>query len=403
MMSQPPVLAESSEFQSALRAVVVLMAIAAAVWLSYELYRLVWQPEKIGFYTVHPGAIDLELRFHEVRGWFAGQAVYQEMKGALYPPASYAMLWPLLGWIGHEHVAASWAFTSVLALAWLVWLVVRESGAETRLERVFVALMPLSAYATGATIGNGQLVVHLLPAMLASLLMLRSDGLSWAKELLAALLFVVSLTKPQLSAPFFWIFVFYPGRLRPAALVAGLYLLLTWLASLAQPVGAVQLFADWVGQIRSISSTAEVAWSNYNAQSVLLIAGWGESSLLFSLLMLLGMGLWVYVHRNRDIWLLLGALGYGTHFFTYHLWYDDLVIVPAMIALFRIAKSAPVGGGRVAGGILACTLPFMVAPGAHFLLPQPWVEVYMLCQSAVWTAGLAFLMAHAHRHAGRPK
>ena len=64
-------------------------------------------------------------------------------------------------------------------------LVLRESKAITPLERVFVALMPLSMYATGATIGNGQLIIHLLPALLFGLLLLYSRPSGWRTDLLA--------------------------------------------------------------------------------------------------------------------------------------------------------------------------------------------------------------------------
>ena len=43
------------------------------------------------------GAIDLKQRYHEVLAWFSGETVYGEIHTAVYPPASYTMLWPFLG------------------------------------------------------------------------------------------------------------------------------------------------------------------------------------------------------------------------------------------------------------------------------------------------------------------
>jgi len=70
----------------------VVLAIAAGVWLSYEFWRLLFQRGEWG-------AIDLAARYREVQGWFAGIGVYWEYSSAVYPPATYAMLWPLLGWV----------------------------------------------------------------------------------------------------------------------------------------------------------------------------------------------------------------------------------------------------------------------------------------------------------------
>ena len=116
--------------------------------------------------------------------------------------------------------------TTVAALSWLVRWSLRESKAITPLERVFVALMPLSMYATGATIGNGQLIIHLLPALLFGLLLLHSRPSGWRTDLLAAFLILLTLVKPTVSVPFFWI-VLFAVRVRPAVLVALGYIGLT--------------------------------------------------------------------------------------------------------------------------------------------------------------------------------
>ena len=118
----------------------------------------------------------------------------------------------------------------MVALVWLVRIVVRESGAATRLERAFVALIPLSMYATGATIGNGQLTVHILPALLTGLLLLSQKRSGWGRDALAAALILLSLVKPAVSIPFFWIVLFVPGRLRPAILVTFGYVAVTFFA-----------------------------------------------------------------------------------------------------------------------------------------------------------------------------
>ncbi|MGH7960477.1 MAG: glycosyltransferase 87 family protein, partial [Candidatus Binatia bacterium] len=197
---------------------VVLMAIAALVWLTYEFWRLLW-PSPPVWRSSPSGAVDLRLRHVEVQRWFAGLPVYSVLPSALYPPASYVILGPLLGWLALTPARWLWAVTTLVMLAWLVSLTIRASGAQTRLERVFVAFIPLSMYATGATIGNGQVIVHLLPLLVAGLLMLDDTQCAWREDVIAAVLILLALVKPSISAPFFWIVLFVPGRLRPALLV----------------------------------------------------------------------------------------------------------------------------------------------------------------------------------------
>ena len=48
-------------------------------------------------------------------------------------------------------------------------LMVRQSRAQGLQQRLFIALLVPSIYATGATIGNGQLVIHILPFLITAL------------------------------------------------------------------------------------------------------------------------------------------------------------------------------------------------------------------------------------------
>jgi hypothetical protein len=68
-----------------------LMALVALVWLGYGTWRLLWQPSPTG-------AGDLAQRWIEVRDMFAGHDVYLSNGNATYPPATIAILWPILSW-----------------------------------------------------------------------------------------------------------------------------------------------------------------------------------------------------------------------------------------------------------------------------------------------------------------
>lgn len=121
------------------------------------------------------GAVDLALRYHEVQLWFAGNSVFSEQSNAMhavYPPASYAMLWPLMGWLEFPYARAVAALVLAVAAGWLVIVLVKESSAETRLERTFIALLFLSMYATGFSIGHGQLTIYSVWGLVTGLTLL---------------------------------------------------------------------------------------------------------------------------------------------------------------------------------------------------------------------------------------
>ena len=62
-----------------------------------------------------------------------------------------------------------------------------------------------------------------------------------------------------------------------------------------------------------------------------------------SLLALMILGFWVYRYRRADIWILMGVTALVARFWTYHMWYDDLLILLPMVALFRIANQRRAG------------------------------------------------------------
>lgn len=73
-----------------------VMAMAVIFIVASTLKRTIYEFNRQLFERGMRGAIDLKLRYDEVQVWFSGEPVYGEMKGAMYPPASYTMLFPFL-------------------------------------------------------------------------------------------------------------------------------------------------------------------------------------------------------------------------------------------------------------------------------------------------------------------
>jgi hypothetical protein len=368
-----------------LRAAVAVLALFALLKLGSEFWRLVWDT---GVY----GAIDLHLFHTQVHRWFARLPVYAELRNATYPPASYPILWPLVGWLDFEPVRWLWAGSSVVMLGWLAWVIVKESGADTPLERALVALLLLSMNATGVTIGNGQLIVHCLPVLLTGLLVLRRGRGEWRDDLLAASLILVALVKPNITAFFFWAVLLCPGRLRPAVLVVCGYLALTLFAAAIQGAGVPALIAGW---LRNCSGVAAAGYGHL--QVWLADVGLARWSIPASLSVLVLFGVWTYVHCGADVWLILGVTGIVARVAIYHLVYDDLLMLLPMVALFRITKRGGLADSSdvVAGVLLTVLVLAMLAPARLQFPSSPWLPLFAAGHVSVWLVVLLFLLRQA--------
>jgi hypothetical protein len=378
-----------------MRAAIVIMAIASLVWLGYQFWRLLWGSAPI-WHTSPTGAVDLKALHRLVHEWFAGRPVYRELPSAVHPPATYVLLWPLLGWLDVAPARWLWAVSTVVALTALVYVVVQESRADSSLERAFMALIPCSIYATGAAIGNGQLIVHLLPMMLVGLLMLHRKRAERQAHLLASALILATLVKPPISVPFLWLVLFVPRSPGPVSLVVLGYSILTLFAVSFQDSTLTVLLHNWL--FRSSSVAVTTGHGNVaNLHVWLGSVGLKEWIFPTSLALLLALGLWSYRYRHIDIWILMSVTSFIARFWTYHRWYDDALILLPIVTLFRIAKRRPSNQAEdvIAGGLLGATLLLMLAPGGLFLLPPPWNTVYVFGQVIVWIVTLVFLLGQA--------
>jgi hypothetical protein len=373
--------------------IIGVTAIIAAVRMGYEFWRLISM-------TGPDGAIDLRLRYNEVLSWFSGQTVYQDPSRAGYAPASYVMLWPFVGWLDFRQVRWLWAATSALALGGLICLVVKEIGAKTTLERSFWILMLLSVYPMAITIGNGQLGIHIILAIIGCVLILLPERkVSFGGDLLAAVLFVFALTKLNFTIPFLWVVLLVPGRLRPIMLTGLGYGALTLLAVSMRSEPVWILFSDFfhmTSELVNRQSGAHLA----NFMTALGLEEWVS---LGSVVFLGILGIWVNGNRHADLWILLGVSGIVARLWTYHRMYDDLLILLPMIALYRVAKQGYQvnRGSGIAGILFVCGWIGLEMPGTLGRMSFPWNLPYDIGQTIIWSAMLVFLIIYA-RQTKRP-
>jgi hypothetical protein len=371
-----------------LRLACAVMAVLAALKLGDEFRRLLLD-------TGHNGAVDTRIFNQLVREWFEGRPLYQDLVPAVHPPATYVLLWPLLGWLDFTPARWLWAVTSVATLGWLVYLIVRESGADTRLEYLFVALLALSMNATGVTIGNGQLIVHILPMLLCALLLLHRGPGRWNVRLLTVGMLLFTLVQPTITAPFLWIALFTGGGLVTTALITLGYAGLTLFAGSFQESTVMVLARGWMERATAVAVAGGYAnlhmWLAYFDLQVWIL--WA------SLLAFAALGFWIYQHRKGDFWILLGVTALVARLWAHHRVYDDVLILLPMVALFRIAKSkASSEGTSIATGLLlGATILAMLAPARWEHFPWPWSLVFTGGHTVVWVSVLGFLLDRARR------
>lgn len=364
-----------------------VLMLAAMTWRWADSFpKLLWSKD-------WSAAYDLKSRHLEVATWFSGSPVYGVIESADYPMASYVLLWPFMGWLSLTSSRWLWGALAVLALLGTGYLLIRETKAADRREQLFVFLLPLSFYPLSSGLSMGQMITHLLPLLLISLLRLDREGASWGRDALSAILFLLSLVKPQIAAPFFWILLFRPGRFRPAAMVLSGYVLLTMLAISFQPAGAADLFRGWLSQ------RGMVHWEDGYASVYFWVKSLGKDSLAMpaSLLVLGLLGAWVWRRRRGDPWLLLGVAACVSRLWVHHRIYDDLIVLVAMVALYRAARWMP----RALEARTAAALLFflnwatMLAPvsGVLNVARMTWFgQLVTTWLSLLWLSTLGFLI-----------
>jgi hypothetical protein len=371
------------------------MVIAAVHRLTNETWRLLHDPSP-------DGATDLRLQWDSVRRWFGGGPVYGDIMTDNHPPASWLMLWPLLGWPSLETARWLWAIATLPALlALVVWTIV-GCEATTPLERIVVGLVPLSMFATSATIGNGQLIIHVLAVLVPAILLLRDSSgpdrrvpANWARELTAVTLFVVAMVKPTLTLPFCCLVVALPWRIRPALLVAVGYAAITFAASAFRDATAVELMLEWLARGTSSAVRGAGTGGYGNLLSWFGRIGLSDFGATAGALLVVAMGAWALFRRRADVWLLMGVCALVARLWTYHRLYDDLLILLPMIALYRVAAAASGPSDRqrvVAGMLLGVTWALSLAPARVLAWPGLPSELLAGASSFAWVADGIFLI-----------
>ncbi len=361
------------------RVLAVVLLAAATTWrLSNEGLRFFDDP------------VDLRLRWLDVTRWFAGETIYGVYNYAVYPPASHLLLWPLVGWTDLSGARLLWLCSALLALVAIAWLLVRLTRPRGGLEAALVLLTPLAMYASAATLGNGQLGLHLTALLLGAVWLAFECPPSLRRDGLLVALLLLALVKPSFSVPVVLLVVAAPGAWRPLLGLVVAYLGVTLLVALPQQADALALMGDWL----HVAPRVHVYGGYGDLSSWLRRLGLPATTLPVSGLALAGLTLWLWRHRGVDPWLQLGVAGLVARLFFYHRLFDDLLILLPMLALWRQARVAERQSGLARFWLLLLWCGAL-APARLLAGPEPGASLFAAGQSLLWLGTLIYLASVA--------
>jgi hypothetical protein len=357
-------------------------AVAALQRVSDGLLCLVLMP-------VPQCGIDLLMLRAWVLEWFGGAPG----TAPHYPPGSLAMLWPFVSW-SPAMARWVWAAASLAALAWLSWIVARESGATTAAERVFAALWPWAIYATRGTLVNGQLGLVVLSLLVTGVLGVRRSRGAWLRDTATAFALLGAFLKPATTIPFVPLIFLGVRTLRPAVFAALGYGAVTAIALAFRGAAPLDALRTWVATVitRVAHESGFGAYGNIHHWLTLLgLERWNAPA---TLVILLALVWWIARHRHADTWCLLGITAIVARMWTYHRVYDDTLMLLPMVALYRLSRSAVDQQQRTAGRIAFALLWVgAMAPARLLLLSWPGNEIFMAGLVATWLVALVTLLA----------
>jgi hypothetical protein len=290
--------------------------------------------EKSRFMVLHPepaAAVDLRGRYRETRDWFAGEEVYAQ-PAADYPPATYAMLRPLAALPWPAARFAWWVVSMACLAALSFWA--RGVPARTGSERWLAIVLPWAMTATAVTLTAGQMGLAAMTAALGAIYVARRRPASPGHAAAAGALFALALIKPNVTVPFFWVLARAGSPLAAGCAVIA-YAGLAVAACAAQERPWSELAFAWV------HNGERFATSGYsNLAELVARAGAPGAVLPLAFVILAMLGWWVFRHREAPVWRLLGVTAAAARLWTYHYGADDVLMLPLILALWRLAATA---------------------------------------------------------------
>lgn len=362
----------------ALTAIAAVFAYRAATQLAFGFRELVAGERSYS-------AADLGVRDLEVEQWFDGVEIYATLNHAVYPPASYGLLYPIFEPLGFEALRWVWAGINVVCLVLVVVLLLRAIPLRHPLERPVLALAVLAIRPTVETLLVGQITIFVVAALTVALLLHRRA------PILRGIAGAMAMIKPTISLPFVIGLLVPRARVGAFAVALAVYgAALIWAAA-PQSGSVIDLHAAWLDR----ASEGVDFSSSGGGQTNLRAVGYGTVSDLFGLIglgsagrigsiaILLASVVWSVVYRSVGVWPWIGMMAIVSRVWVYHLGYDDLVLVFTLCALVVAGRAEGVPALLRHGAWIAAVLSLVA-----LLMPIGWRfeerALYVGAQAASW-------------------
>lgn len=361
---------------------VAYLFVAAVGRLGYALPHLLRDVESWS-------AWDLKYRFNEVAQWFAGNPVYGVVDGAVYPPASHVILWPVIGWVSFETARLFWAISTLAGAATIGWMAYRMTAPALPRDRLLVAGLSFASYPIQISVFVGQMGVHVVALAMGGALLLLTAPPRWWLDMLAAVLLAAALVKPTLSVPLVAAALIAGWRMRPALMLVLAYAALTLVAVAFQPAGALTLLRDWHAVA---GDRVPIMDGVPNVHMLLAWVGLRDWMTAASLVVLTGMSGWMLRRREADPVVLLGIAAIVARVWAHSTLYDDVLLLLPATALFRIAFRTAPGRRRTASWLFVAAWAALLTPTwLLYGFDTGVVRILHGAQAVLWLAVLGFL------------
>jgi len=248
--------------------------------------------------------------------------------------------------------------------------------------------------------------IQALVLMIIALLMLRKKKKNIFNDILISLVTVLALVKPSVTAPFFWIFILVYPNYRIVLFTVGIYIILTIIPFYFRGMNIFDYlfynenslaFSTMLKQtyINVVSGTiyGSAGGGYANLHSLFGYLGISRFNLIASEISLILFGLWTYLNRKADFWLLLAVTALFSRLWMYHRVYDDILLIVPMITLFRLIKLEKLSINIRQSSLimLIITTVSMLAP-ARLQLIAPWSYFFIWGHIIIWFVLLFFFL-----------
>lgn len=304
------------------------------------------------------GGIDLLLRWYDVRVFFRPGPFYGVWHFSVYPPASYVMLWPLVGWApSFETARLAFAVQLALLIPALAWIGCRIAGARSGWQSLFVVALVLTNFGLGVCVKNGQVSIHILLLLFAAYAAQQCRHPRW---FLASLCLTLAMIKPAFAIPFFVALVFRPSGWLSVWSGVTLY---GWLTFSFKPYQGYDVWGS-LAQWRKTLEFEEEFIGYGDLHSLLRLLGHLEWLFPVALAALVLYACFLYKVRRAEPLLLFVLTAAFARIWGYHRVYDDVLLLPLGFVLVRAVFAKPGTGLKWLTGLFA-----VAHLNIQFLLP----------------------------------